>query len=111
MLLRKSPQQGADREQTNDFQAAFSAGLEIGHSEKKLKVKKTQGKNSITQGKNSRFQQIFSIEKKYILLTNKKGLQRYENVIESVINYVNNVSGYTSGLNGEFEIIDNNHHH
>ena len=62
MFLHKSPQEGDAREQTNDFQAAFSAGLEIGHFEKKLKVKKTQNsrKNSITQGKNSRSRQIFA---------------------------------------------------
>jgi len=52
-----------------------------------VKKLKTQGKTSITPGKNSRFRQIFAIEKKYIFLTNEKGLQRYENIIESVMNY------------------------
>ena len=86
---------------------AATTGLEIGHFEKNSRWKKlkTQEKNSITQGKNSRSRQIFANEKKYIFLTNAKGLQRYGYAIESVM-ILNDVSGYTSGLNGEFEIID-----
>ena len=43
--------------------------------------------------------------KKVYFLTNAKGLQRHECAIESDM-ILNDVSGYKSGLNGEFEIID-----
>ena len=47
--------------------------------------------------------QIFANEKKYIFLTNAEGLQSHGWMCYVILN---DVSGYKSGLNGEFEIID-----